>query len=157
MPLTAKEVWDSAMSDPKMRAQAPIGTAREDAIRPFIEAVPRALAPYLEKKVTLQTYIDTKLAFLRHCVQSGFPEIMAHVLDTNQDLIKSKLEGLVEMLEDMTKDIPAFLKNYGMTEDDILLNSKVGLNEANKDLYKSGELTVEHLLRTQASIILNNT
>ena len=72
-------------------------------------------------------------------------------------LVRSMLEKSTEMLADMIKDVPAFLALNNITEDQVMLGQNVGLNDANKELYKAGQLTIAEVLRTQPALILKNS
>lgn len=127
-----------------------------DAVKPFIEAAPKALADFLNKTVTLRVLADTKIAFVRYCLDNGFVEKMDGVTTLGGELIKSLFEGVIEMLGNVMKDVPAFLQAHGVTEDQVMLGPKVGLNAGNQAKYKAGKLTVAELLRTQPAVILRN-
>jgi len=155
--LTGTQVWDASIADPSFSAQMPEGSPLREALKPFVEAAPTALAEFLDRPITLQVLVDTKIAFLRYCLGNGFVEKMDEAVGMGGDLIKSMFEGLIEMLADTLKDVPAFLKAQGVTEEQVMLSSKVGLSVDNQAQYKAGKLTVADVLRTQPAVILKNS
>lgn len=154
--LTGAQVWEASLADPSFVEQMPEGSPVREAIRPFIEAAPKALAEFLDKTVTLKVLADAKIAFLRYCLGTGFTEKLGEAVGFGGGVIKSLLEGFIEMLDGIQKNVPAFLEEHGVTEEQVMLSSQVGLNADNQARYKIGNLTVADVLRTQPAVILKN-
>ena len=155
--LTGAQVWDASLADPSFSSQMPEGSPVREAIKPFIEAAPKALEELLDQPLTLQVLGDAKIAFLRYCLGNGFVEKVGGAAGAGGSLVKAMLEGVVETLAAMRMDLPAFLKEHGVKEEEVMLSSEVGLNGANQDDYKAGKLTVADVLRTQPGVILKNS
>ena len=74
------------------------------------------------------------------------------------DVFEGMFEQLVEMLGELTGDgLVAMLEELGVTEDDVMLGSQVGLNEDATEQYQAGKLTVRALLEMQPMAILKNS
>ena len=155
--LTSAQVWSASLADPKFASEMPEGSPTRVIIQPFIEAAPTALAEFLDRPLTLKVFIDAKVAFLRYCLDNGFAEKMSDAVGFGGELVESALEAVIEMLAEVFKNVPAFLDERGITEEQVLLSPEVGLNDENKALYKSGTLTVADVLRTQPAVILKNS
>ena len=155
--LTGSDVWNASLEEESFAEEMPEGGPVREIIRPYIEAAPTVLADYLEKPLTLQVLADTKIAFLRYCMDNGFAEKMGEAVGFSGEIIEVVLSNLVEALAGMLEDIPGMLEEQGVTEQQVMLNKKVGLNSENKKLYKAGALTVEQVLRTQPSVIVKNS
>lgn len=153
--LTGQEVWEATLNDASFAKQMPEGPLR-DAIRPFVEKSPEILAAYLEKKVTLESFVQAKAAFIEYCLENGFADIMASAAGMDSGFIKDLLGYAHKMFSELLKDVVKFLEEHGITEDQVILSAKAGLNETNRELYKKEQLTIHELLRTQPGVILRN-
>lgn len=157
-----QEVWDALLKHPEFASQPP---AMQKALRPFVEATPTVLADLLDQIVTVETLMKAKIAFLRYAVGNGFieasvkatPKAQRDLFDGMVDMLKSALETAIDMLEEIAKDVPGFLKENEITERDLLVNPKVGLSGKALSLFDKGKLTIGELLRLQPSIIVKNT
>lgn len=154
---TGSQVWDAAVADPSCSSQMPEGSALREAIRPFFESAPTVLAEFLDRPLTLQVLADAKIAFLRYCLGNGFVEKVGGAVGMSGHLVKLMFKGLIEMWENILKDVPAFLEAQGIMEEQVMLSPKVGLNADNQKQYKAGTLTVADVLRTQPAVILKNS
>ena len=150
--LTGADVWAAALGEPAAE-EMPEGSKVREVMRPLIEEAPVALAEFLDKPLTLQALADSKSAFLQHCMKRGFAEKMSEAIGMGGTLVTAMIEGAVEVIAAMMRDVPAFLLAQGTTEEQLMLHEKVGLSDANKALYKAGTLTIEGVLRTQPSVI----
>lgn len=155
--LTGAEVWAATIADPKFQAEVPEGDVRREVIRPFIEAAPTALADFLEQPVTLKTLLESKVAFLRYCLDNGFAQKVADQVGGMSALMEPVIEATIEGLVEMLTTIPEVLKAEGVSEDAVLQGPRIALNPSNFERYRSGTLTVEDVLRTQPGVILQNT
>src|SRR3989344_3752767 len=115
--LTGERVWQASLADPSFSAEMPEGSPIREAIKPFIEAAPTALAEFLDQPLTLQVLGDAKIVFLRYCLGNDFVEKVGGAAGMGGELIKSLLEGIVETLAEMLKDVPPFFEAMGATEE----------------------------------------
>jgi len=155
--LTGADVWKAITADPAFAAEMVEGTPEREVIKPFIEAAPTALAEFLDQPFTLKAYADSKVTFLRYCIGNGIADKLSEAFGMSASLVRSALGASIDMLAELIKDVPAFLALQNVTEDQVMLGPKVGLNDANKELYKAGQLTIADVLRTQPTLILKNS
>ncbi len=163
-PVQPKEVWDALQKHPEFAAQR---FAMKKMLRPYIEATPTVLLDLLDKTATVETLMKAKIAFLRYCVANGFVKAAVAVTpaasldlfgsDAAASMMESALSGAIDMAEEIAKDVPGILEQYGMTERQLLTNPKVGLAGKALKLYDQGKLTVGEILRLQPAIIVKNT
>ncbi|MBY0538069.1 hypothetical protein K2P47_01575 [Patescibacteria group bacterium] len=154
MKLTASQVWEVALADPKFAAKIPEGSPQRDVIRPFVEGSVEVLADQLETVVSLQTIADAKMKFLRYCVDNGLGKAMGDATGMGGTMLDGMLEQLIEMLEPIVADSITFLEENGVTEEQVMLSSQMGLNPDNQEKWRAGTLTIGELLLTQPSDIL---
>jgi len=153
---TAQQVWEATIQDSKFAEQAPEGSPVREALRPFVEASVEVLDELLETTVSLQVIADAKMRFLRHCVEYDIGKIMGDVMGFGGDMFTSLFEQIIDMLEPLVKDIAAFFEEHGVTEEQVMLSDKVGLNAENQAKWRTGTLTLGELLLTQPGVILQN-
>jgi hypothetical protein len=156
MKLTAQQVWEAIIADPKFTSQMPEGSPQRDAIRPFIEGSVATLEDQLENTVTLQAIADAKLKFLRYCVKNNLGKVMGDVMGMGAEMLNGLLEQLIEMLEPMLENTTAFLEENGVTEEQVMTSPQVGMSANNQRKWREGTLTIGELLLTQPSVILQN-
>lgn len=151
--ITGQEVWEAVLVDQKFAAYP---QEIQNVLRPFITASPEALASYLDKPVTLQGLAEAKIAFLRYCINDGLGEKMAQMVGMDPDTVTDLLRSVMEMLEPFVSDLAQTLEEHGVTEEQVMLDGAIGLNDANRKKYTEGTLTIEEILRTQPAVILKN-
>lgn len=155
--LTGAEVWAAAIADPKLTSDLIEGSPLREAFRPFVEAVPLALAKFLDQRVTLNALLGAKIAFVRHCLDHGFIEAMPlDAFGASRETMRGVLESVLGKAMEMLENLPGMLFSMEVSEEDVILGPRVGLNPENQELYRAGNLTIEQVLRTQPSIILKN-
>lgn len=162
--VTKEGLWAKVNEDPEMQRQT---EAVREALRPYIEAAPAVLADLLDKPAIFTNIVQAKVRFIRYCIDNGFiKNIVVAMPDGalnlfSSDDVSEMLQKTLNLLSDMSRgllaDLPAFLKKYGMTEDQIILSPEMGLNAEARKLYGAGQLTIEKLLLVQPTIILKNT
>lgn len=163
--ITGKQILAALMKDPEYSAQPASVLAVTD---PFMLAIPEALKDHLDNVVTLATLMDAKVAFLRYCVAGEYVKKVVEVMpegsfgwmnaeeaaETMQDLMTQA----VEMLAKVVKNVPAFLKSQGVTEEQMMAHPKgVALKPNVLKLYKDGTLTIADVLKMQPMVIVKNT
>lgn len=156
-------VWSAVTQDSEWQQQP---EKVQQAIKPFIEALPKVLSELLDKPVKLESLMAAKLAFLRYCLKHGYIKAVVDAMPDSAlgpfdrkdlpDLLDGALRDAVEMAEAITSNMVEFLNQYGVTEDDVMLGPKVGLNANTQSLYLSGQLTIAQLLEKQPMVIVKN-
>lgn len=164
MNVTGKEVWAKAKEDPEMLRQP---ESVQEAVRPYIEAAPVVLAGLLDKPATLNNVMQAKVDFTRYCLERGFIKAAVDAMPdealgffAREDLpamFEGILTQLIVQVEELTGDVTALLKEYGVTEEEVMLGPQVGLNAEAQTLYRAGELTIGKILAIQPTIIVKNT
>lgn len=162
--VTPEEVWKKMQEDAEFLQQP---ETVQEATRPYIEALPVILADLLDQPASLDNTMQAKVKFLRYCIENGYitavvnamPE-EAFIFFSREDLpgmFEGMLSQLIDMLEELTGDVSALLKAQGVTEEEVMLGSNVGLNDEARLLYQSGSLTIGKLLVVQPMVIVKNT
>lgn len=153
---TAEQVWAATTADPKFAAEMPEGSPQRDAIRPFIEGSVKVLDDQLEDTVTLQAIATAKMEFLRYCVENNFGKVMGDVMGMGGETITRLFKQLVDMLQPLSENMTAFLEENGVTEEQVMVSSQIGMSAENQQKWRDGTLTIGELLLTQPSVILQN-
>ena len=153
--LTGIEVWEAAQREPSFAAEFSHPGLME-AVRPFIEQAPVALAEHLDKKACLESFFVTRIAFLDFCLKNGMGDVVGKIVGMSGESITGILSEAMSGLQKLFPTIEAVLKQQGVTEDQAMLGPSVGFSEANKTLYRAGTLTIAEVLRTQPGCILSN-
>jgi len=156
MKLTASQVWEAALADPKFAAQVPEGSPQQDAIRPFVEGSVEAMADQLDTVVNLQAIANAKMTFLRYCVDNGLGKVMGDAIGMGGAMLDGMFKQIIEMLEPIVANVTSFLEENGVTEEQVMVGSQVGMNAENQQKWRAGTLTIGELLMTQPSVILMN-
>lgn len=153
--LTGIEVWTATLNDPDFATQIPEGPLR-DALRPFVEDSPKVLFVYLNQTLTLRVLIDSKVTFLRYCLENDLADTIGSISGISPEVVARGLREAIQKFVKVFEDIPRLLEAHSVTEEQIMLSSKIGLNVSNQGLYGAGTLTVAQVLRTQPSVIIKN-
>lgn len=155
--ITGEQVWDVVSKDPDFLDVAST-KAQHEAIKPFFMAAPEVLAHVIDKPVTLESLNRAKLDFLRYASQNGFFRAVTKGTpdETMIDMFEPVIAGLISMMTAIAEDVPAFLKENDLTEEEVILGPAVGLNRANIERYRVGTLTIGQVLLSQPMIIFKN-
>ena len=163
--ITGKAILAALMKDPEYSAQP---ESIRKAMEPFILAIPEVLKDSLAKKVDLATLMDAKIAFLRYCSENEYITKMVNAMPPKSfgfmdaEDVAGMMEGtfstLIEVLSDVIKNVPEFLKSQGVTEAEMMAHPKgVGLKPSVLKKYTAGKLTIADLLELQPMVIIKNT
>ena len=159
------QIWAKLQEDAEFMSQP---EAVVIASRPFIENLPELLNDLLDMPASLATFMEAKLRWVKYCLTSGYVRAAVEAYPESElgdtmreellDVFEGMFEQLVEMLGELTGDgLVAMLEELGVTEDDVMLGSQVGLNEDATEQYQAGKLTVRALLEMQPMAILKNS
>lgn len=134
------------------------------AMEPFFEAIPGLLDSWLEDRVTLQTVLRAKVAFLRHALVNGYVEACigatpaelfgAFGSDYMTKFLESQMGELVDGFQSWIDNLMVMLVKHGVTEREGLL--EFGMSGETLSAYDEGTLTMNDLLRQQPMVILKN-
>lgn len=163
-PLDTKKVWDGLMREPAFTDGMP--EQAQPAFRELIDALPVVLAAHLDLKVDLPSVMKAKLAVTEHCLDSGFVEKMFRAIP--EELLPFPTDEIIAMtretlkmfrtpLMEMIADAQGFLRQYGVTERQLLASAQGGrFSAASLAAYDAGTLTIRDLLETQPATVLLN-
>ncbi|HJV32977.1 MAG TPA: hypothetical protein VJ694_03050 [Patescibacteria group bacterium] len=162
--LDTEKVRKALLSDPAFSAGLP--EPAQAAFGELIEALPAVLETLLDKKVTLSSFMESKLAIVEHSLDSGFvekmfksvpEEMMPFPAETMAGMMTEQLARLRMPFMEMIHNTRDFLKAYGVTERQMLANAQGGRFSAQTlAAYDAGTLTIRSLLETQPAALLLN-
>lgn len=155
------QVWQGVLKDPETASQPDV---MKQALRPFVEAIPKVLADLLDMAVTVESIMKAKIAFLRYCADNGFVKAIIAATPaeslwligagTAASMLELALTAAISMAEQIAQDVPVMLAQKGTTERELLASPKVGLTGEALALYDKSKLTIGDLLRLQPMIII---
>lgn len=158
--ITGQEVWESLVEDPAMQGQEYLYPVLE----PMVKEIPNLLADDLQKPVSVETLIRGRLKFVKYCLDHSFVQNAVDAMpdeafgffdkDDMAGMMEETLKSLVEMSEEILEDVTDFLEQHGVTDEQVVLAPKTGLDAAMRKRYKQGGMTMEDLLRGQPGVII---
>lgn len=163
MTITDADVWEVVKQDSEFMAKGFQSKEAEDVFKDYLEnSLMTAIGDMLDKPVTIANMIDTKVAYIKNVLESGLlsrmvdamPEDMlglfgaSGMLETLEDV----LAQAIEMLEPIAKDVPMFLKEKGVSEEDVYEFMKFSPDNITKAM--GGKFTIGDVLISQPAIIL---
>ncbi len=113
----------------------------------------------LASPVGLQSVLDSKIAVMQHLLDE---KVISNAPDMSGEehlvmvAAENMLRALVGELRVIAANVPRFLEENGVTESEVILSPRLGLNEVNRVLYQEGSFTVADLLMSQPNIIFQN-
>jgi len=162
--LDVKKVRAALLADPAFAAGLP--ESARATFDDLISVLPTVVGDHLEKKVTLPSLMEAKLAVIEHMLDSGFIGKMFAAVPEEQlpmpagqmaEFMTMMFQQLRGPLMNMIHDAAGFLENYGMTERQALANAQGGRFSAQTlAAYDAGTLTIRSLLETQPAALLLN-
>lgn len=163
-PLDTKKVRAALLADPAFSAGTP--EQAQAAYLELVDALPTTLAAHLDKKVTLATLIEAKLAMVEHLLETGFVEKMFAAIPEDllplprEELTAMTVEGLKALrmpFMEMITDAEGFLAGRRMTERLALAHPRGGaFNAATLAAYDKGTLTIRGVLENQPAVLFIN-
>src|SRR5688572_33070301 len=163
-PLDTKKVRAALLADPAFDAGTP--EQAKAAYLELVDALPATLAEHLDRKVTLATLIEAKLAMVEHLLETGFVEKMFAAIPEQllpvprEELAAMTVEGLKGLrmpFMEMIKDAEGFLAERGATERQVLAQPRGGaFNAGTLAVYDKGALTIRGVLETQPAVLFIN-
>lgn len=161
---TVSTIWDEVNKDHEfLKLPEPV----REAMRPFVEALPTVLSDFWEKPATLDDVLAAKMAYTKYLLDNGFIKATADA--TPQEFLGGYSvaelfemgEGFIreayEAMEEMMKDLSAYLESLGVTRDLVMLGPNVGLNPEARRLYEANELTVGKLVELQPMVMVKSS
>ncbi len=153
---SAAAVWEAFCLDSEFARSTPADNPHFEAMRPFIEGSVTALDGYFDTFVSVASICVAKQKFLRHCMALNIGGVMAELMGTDEGLINEMLTDLADQLDEMVEDIPGYLHQHGLTEEQVMLGPQIGLNGVNLQKWRAGTLTIGKLLVSQPAVLLEN-
>lgn len=157
-------VWKALMEDVGFTAGMPEST--RPVFRKLVDALPGVVKEHLDKKVTLVSLAEAKLAITEHCLDSGFATALFAAMPTAlfpfpvEEIVGEAIDGLKRSrmpLMEMIHNTAAFLSLRGMSERVCLATPNgPGLDAKSLAAYDKGTLTIRSLLETQPAVLLIN-
>lgn len=162
--VTPEAIWMKLNEDQEFQAQP---EAVRKVTQPFIEALPTILANQLDLPVTLNNLTQAKFDWMNYCLKNGYIEACMAVMpdeafnfysrEEMPDVMKELLEQALEMATGLIGHVEELLEEYGVTEDQILLQPKNGFNAEIRERYLAHTLTIGDVLLIQPAIITKNS
>lgn len=158
--------WERLLENPEFTTQAPEGPARE-LFREFVTTkLAEVAGDQLSLPVSVGSLMETQRRIAHHYVDTDFlgrlidamPEEMLGFLgkDAARGMMTAMFAGLVEMLDQIIPNVPAFLQSQGVTEEQMLQHPKGGgLSPISMAAWRAETLTVGGLLNTEPWAVLN--
>ena len=163
MQVDSQKVWEAFERDPASVSYP--GPLRE-AVKPTVLKLPEILSEQLETPVTFESLMGAKVVFIKYCLDNGVIKELVEVIPNDllgsfsrSGILDSMLENLSASLDtftDIAKDVPKFLEDNGISEQDVLFSPDFGLGEEVKKEYLEGHLTIGRLIEIQPMVIVKN-
>jgi hypothetical protein len=156
--ITGSQVWESLCRD----VSCDESTEKVNVVlRPYIEALPTILSTMLEEKVTLETFFEAKIIFLRYLLESDFIQNVRTTFLEEAGMVEieeliSYLQESLEGLEELHASLPEVLgpdQAGAEISNATLIGSAIGFSPEVVDTYQAGELTFSKLLILQPRVI----
>ncbi len=161
-----ERVWETLQDVEAFLEEIPEGKPRE-VFGEFVRNVPELLKEQLDEKITFASLLKAKLTIVKATLEGDFLErlfraypedAMPFSVDVILEMATSALSALIPSVEDILNDVPAYMVENGVTEEQILSHPKAGrLNRKSMAAYRAGTLTVGELLELQPWIIIKNS
>jgi len=162
--VTPEAVWEALNRDPLF---APKEDVEKSAFKPYVEKLPVILKTMLDKKVNLKNMASARYAYSQYIMKNGFldaaikaaieliEEMPFSFFDKEdiENMLKQSMKATEGMMKKIISNMPAFLKEFGLTERDYMIG-QVGFNKKTLKAYKAGTLTIGELLLEQPGIIV---
>jgi len=169
-PTVAQCTLSSLLSDPEYAHYPETGRR---VLKEFVDLAVERLkdelsSPYLTAPCTLKSLLDAKITVLKLVTEDDFiPRLVrANMAEADPEFAEAAaqlfgmagelLPMLIEQMEDIAKDLPAFLAQNELTEEQLMLSENVGLSPSLQETYKRGELTIRDVLVHQSAVIFKN-
>lgn len=159
-------IWQKCQEDPEL-GNAP--ETMKEVLGEYINLSPTILKEQLFEPVSLNSILQAKLSFLQYCQENDFVQKAVAALPEESlgwmsrsdmsDSMTSTFGSLIEFAKDIIGDISGFLRENGISEEQVLTapGSNLCLNEGLQERYRTGTLTIRDVLLEQPTIILNNS
>ncbi len=159
-------VWETLQDVEGFQEEIPEGKPRE-VFGEFVRNVPELLKEQLDTKLTLASFLQAKLTIVKATLEGdllerlfkAYPaETLPFSIDVILDMAKSALSVMIPSVEDILNDVPAWMAENGVTEEQALSHPKAGrLNRKSMAAYRAGTLTVGELLELQPWVLIKNS
>ncbi|MCD4762164.1 hypothetical protein K8R32_04375 [bacterium] len=163
MAIDPKELWKAIKNNERMMSLLQ-SEEQKMVLKEYIEnGFLVAVGDIIDRPVNAKSTIDMQLAYLKDALSNGLfvnlakaapkEELTFISIDGVIEMFVGLMAQAVEMLEPIAKDIPAFLKENGFSEEQILIQlnvNKYNIKKANK-----GNLTIGDLLLSQPDVFLD--
>ncbi len=134
----------------------------KQAMSPYISAIPQTLAAHLDKPVTVRTWAEARLAYLKHLLAYGYAEALCDCEQSeNQtpDFVRSQEQALrdsIILLEQLLEGVEEVMDLTEQTDHDILTGPSVGLRGLARLMFERRLLTIADLLKLQPLLLLSS-
>jgi hypothetical protein len=124
----------------------------KQALLPFISTAPETLIEHLGKLVTVRTWAETKLAFLKHLLDGGYSEALCEIEKSGDQTIQNN----IILMEQLLDGIEELMDLTGQTDRDILAGPSVGLKGLALLMFDRRLLTIADLLKLQPMLLIGS-
>ena len=162
MPISGVELWEAIKEDRDFRGLFEHEDPAQIFQEYFEDRFPDLVGELADEQASLENIITLQITYCNNFISSGILKRAVEALPDEEtamfgvDCMVSMAEGLiltaVEMFEGVLEDIPAFLREQGISNRDFYEAMK--LSEENIQKVEAGDLTVGELLLSQPAIIL---
>lgn len=153
-------IWEKANQDSEF---TDLPKPMQEALKPFIEALPTVLADQLDNRATLVGISKAKVTFLRYCLDNDLAgkiilKMLGHYTkSSSSEMMEASMRQLLDSIDEIVQNAQAILEAQAVSEDEVMRSESVGLNPEALSLYLAGELTIAKLLEVQPMLIAKNT
>ncbi len=158
--VNGQQVWNSLQNDSHLKGQEYL----YPVLKPMVEAIPEILGDDLQKPVSAETLVRGRMKFVRYCLEHDFIKDAVEAMpedafgffgkDGMGEMMEAALTSLVSFSEGFLEDVMGFLKDSGLTDEQVVLSPKTGLNAEMREKYTAGGMTMEDLMIGQPGVIV---
>jgi hypothetical protein len=131
------------------------------AMRPFVEAMPEVLSPFLGLPVNLENILKTRIEFHLYCLRNNYCEVVAASWPGDKKgpsprMMRQMLQQIILVNRIVLDNPQEMLDRTELAEDEYILRH-FDLNDDAIAAYYTGQLTIGQLLLLQPMIFIRHT
>jgi hypothetical protein len=139
--IAPEEILAGLQTDPRFSDQP-------ELVLPYLSRLPEVLGERIGHIVTLKEYFEVVRDFVRDMLTQGLGD--NNVFGLNPVVF----DMLADELDEASGDLETVLHRNMLTETQVMLSERVGLNDQLKQLYVAGQLTFADMFRLQSGIFI---
>jgi hypothetical protein len=164
--VTGKEIWAAAEKDPELMESVFQHKKPRAIFQDYIENdLLVAIGDILDKPANIENVLDVKIAYIKNTLETGLMSRLIEAVPQEVlgfftagsllEMVTDMLLQAIEILGPIAKDVPAFLKENGVS--DKFLYEQLKFSPENIAMAIGNKLTIGDLLISQPAVILKNT